>query len=156
MAELVDQSSTKFRKIVYLVIIVAFVLFFEYEFARGVAHGSFLIPFVLGGLFLWAWWNCERQWADSVVDVGESLDIRRGSVVQRLPLSQIEIGKDRVIYTRGRSADLVTLRFPGGSLFGDSISFMPKNAATILLARLSQRRRQAQNLSTTDESICEK
>jgi len=145
MKELVDQGFTKFRKIVFPTIVVAFVLYVEYRhFARGTAHGSFLGPLALGGFFLWVSWNCEGQWADSVVDAGESLDIRRGSVSQRVSLSQIEIGRDRVVFTRGGAADLVTLRFLDGGAFGDSISFIPKDAVVAVVAHLGDRKRQMQ------------
>ena len=93
---------------------------------------------------MWAWWNCERQWADSVIDAGESLDIRRGSVAQRIQLSQIEIRRDRVVFTRGGAADLVTPRFLDRGAFGGSISFMPKDAAVTIVAHLGDRKRQMQ------------
>lgn len=147
MKELCDTGTTKFRKIAYPSIVLAFLLWFEYSFfeklfVAGEFRPSLLFgPLILGGFIFWLWWQNEGQFADSVLDAGDRLVIKRWGITQTVELAGIEVGTDRIVYSApgSGSAGLVVLGFPVANALGESITFFPESSAVAVKAQLETR-----------------
>jgi len=149
MRELCDTGATKFRKVVYPSILVALFLWFEAAgFEKLLVAGElrlslFFGPLIVGGFFSWAWWQNERPLADSVLDAGDRLVIKRGGITQTVELAGVEVGTERMTYTNpgGGSAALVALHFSAANDLGEAIMFFPESSAAAVATQIEMRAR---------------